>query len=732
FNLYGPNDPTCTGPVVFTFPVPVTGNGSYQSGDFTPAAPGIYRFTATYSGDVNNAATGPTSCTDPAEQVLVPAVPTLTTVASGSVPVGGLIHDTANLSGGLTPTGTITFNLFGPSDPNCGAAPIFSPTVPVAGNGSYDSPNFTVTVAGTYRFTASYSGDINNVAVGPTACADAAEAVLVTPLIPLISTTASGSGPLGGAVSDSAILSGGSAPTGTITFNLFGPDDAACANPPVFTATVPVTGNGTYPSGPFTPTAAGTYRFVASYSGDANNAAATTLCTDPAEAVVLTKNGVTITTTASATTGLGGPVHDTATLTGGTVPTGTITFNLYGPDNTTCTGPPVFTATVPVVGAGAYQSGDFTPTAPGTYRFVAAYSGDANNNPAGPTACLDAAEDVVVTAMPTITTTASASVAEGGPIHDTVNLAGGITPTGTITITLFGPGNATCAGPPIFTSTVPVAGNGSYQSGDFVTTVGGPTGSGTYRFIATYSGDANNAAAGPTACSDPAEAVVVTPVPPKINIVKSATPPTRVEPGGTFTFDLVITNPGPKAVTITDLTDNVYGPLSTLGTCNTAIGTVLVPGASYTCAFPGNFTGLAPDAQTDTATVTGVDNVGTTVTDSDEATVALTPTLPSIAVVKTASPPSLPEPGGTFTFSVVVTNTSIKPLTLTSLVDNVYGDLNGRGTCATGSVLAASGGTYSCSFPGVFNGVGGQTQTDTVTATGVDRTGNQVSAMDDA
>ncbi len=113
----------------------------------------------------------------------------------------------------------------------------------------------------------------------------------------------------------------------------------------------------------------------------------------------------TITTTASGTATIGGTVSDTATLSGGVNPTGTITFDLFGPDNATCTGTPVFTSTKTVTGDGSYTSALFIPTTPGTYRFVAAYSGDANNSAAGPTACNDAAESVVVSPTTTSTTT---------------------------------------------------------------------------------------------------------------------------------------------------------------------------------------------------------------------------------------------------------------------------------------------------------------------------------------
>ncbi len=47
-------------------------------------------------------------------------------------------------------------------------------------------------------------------------------------------------------------------------------------------SSVSVNGNGTYPSGPYTPTGAGTYQFVASYSGDTNNNPVASKCgTEP-------------------------------------------------------------------------------------------------------------------------------------------------------------------------------------------------------------------------------------------------------------------------------------------------------------------------------------------------------------------------------------------------------------------------------------------------------------------
>lgn len=99
-------------------------------------------------------------------------------------------------------------------------------------------------------------------------------------------TTQATSGQLGGSISDTATLSGASTSppaTGNITFQAFGPSNSTCNTPAAFTSTVPVNGNGSYSSGPFTPTAAGDYFWVATYSGDANNNPATSPCGAPNE-----------------------------------------------------------------------------------------------------------------------------------------------------------------------------------------------------------------------------------------------------------------------------------------------------------------------------------------------------------------------------------------------------------------------------------------------------------------
>ena len=235
---------------------------------------------------------------------------------------------------------------------------------------------------------------------------------------------------------------------------------------------------------------------------------------------------------------------------------------------------------------------------------------------------------------------------------------------------------------------------------------------------------------------------------PDIEIVKSVTPPSRPEPGGAFTYDLLITNPGPIDIAITSLDDDVYGDLGdptnpdvSSNTCDDLIGdTLTAGGGSTTCTFVGVFNGVAGDTETDTVTVVGTDANGNTATDDDDATVTIVPA-PDIAIVKSVTPPSRPEPGGAFTYDLVITNPGPIDIVITSLDDDVYGDLGDPAnpdvqpnTCddLIGDTLTAGGGSTTCTFVGVFNGVAGDTETDTVTVVGTDANGNTATDADDA
>ena len=188
---------------------------------------------------------------------------------------------------------------------------------------------------------------------------------------------------------------------------------------------------------------------------------------------------------------------------------------------------------------------------------------------------------------------------------------------------------------------------------------------------------------------------------PIISVTKTANPsPASVpETGGIVTFDFVVSNSGPVAVTITELKDDKFGILVGDGDCK--VGTALAAGES--CTFSVIFqipAGDYPGAHVNTFTATVQDGAGHSASDSDSETVTYTDVLPDVAVSKTANPTSVPETGGSVPFTFVVTNNSAEAATITDLTDDKFGALAGDADCQVGTVLA---GGASCTFSASFS-----------------------------
>jgi hypothetical protein len=153
---------------------------------------------------------------------------------------------------------------------------------------------------------------------------------------PAMSLSAPATGSAGNAIAASAIkaaLSGGSSPSGTITFKVFGPQASApssCTSGGTPLGSATVSGNGTYsPPAAFTPSAAGGYWWYASYSGDAHNRPAVSAC---GASMPTTLVGTTTATTLSASRNpamSGEPVSFTATVTPAP-PSGVVSFRARG------------------------------------------------------------------------------------------------------------------------------------------------------------------------------------------------------------------------------------------------------------------------------------------------------------------------------------------------------------------------------------------------------------------
>ena len=213
----------------------------------------------------------------------------------------------------------------------------------------------------------------------------------MNPVTPTLATTAGPDINLGGTLSDAATLSGtatrpadpvinltgigGSAANGTITFKLYGPGN--CTTLAYTSPTVTVSGNGTYntPAPQFQPTAAGTYHWVAVYSGSSPNTNGTTQnadCADANEDVVVSSVASTL---SSAQTWLPNDSVTVSAPAGSGDLDGTVSFDLYA--SADCTGEAVYSTTAGVEGASpetvSTSNTTVKATASGSYSWKVSY-----------------------------------------------------------------------------------------------------------------------------------------------------------------------------------------------------------------------------------------------------------------------------------------------------------------------------------------------------------------------
>jgi hypothetical protein len=471
---------------------------------------GTWYWVASYGGDTNN---NPVASGATAEPVVVsklsPSIDTVASPAAGTVGLAMTVADTATFSGAYNPTGLVSFALY--SNNTCTAATGVSGSGTISsGQASYSTAPSTWTppVAGTYYWIASYAGDTNNNGF-TTGCGDADEQIVISPASPTIATVASPTtGTIGVAmtVGDTATFSGYN-PTGSVSFSLY--SGINCSGTPVVTGSAAILdGVAIFSTGAslWTPTEVGTYTWGVSYIGDGNNNPYSA-CGGAYETVTIGMADPTLPTTPSGGGLLGSVLNDSATVTGGYIPTGSITFNLYGPNNTTCAGSAIYTQTVGLSGTSAATSPGFHTVAVGTYEWTASYSGDTNNNPAY-SGC--GAEAVVITVpptIPTITTALSESSGKVGDwVFDTATLYG-VTANagGTVTYTVYT--NNTCTLGAQGAGTVTVTNHLVPNSNPVIFgTVG------TWYWQAVYSGDGNNRGAA-SACTSETLVINATPTP---------------------------------------------------------------------------------------------------------------------------------------------------------------------------------------------------------------------------
>jgi hypothetical protein len=235
-----------------------------------PATPGSYGATLTAVSN-KPAATATVMLTGMSGKA-TPAITTTQQPATGTV--GDQVTDQATVTGGNSPTGTVTFNLY--DNPSCGGTPLFTSTAEPLVGGMATASAGTATAALSGYWVARYNGDTNNNAV-TSGCAD--EPVTINKAQPAITTAPQPGGALpGSAIADQATVTGGFVPSGTVTFSLY--NNPNCGGTPLFTDTQTLFG-GVATSNSYTVTATGTDYWTASYNGDFANLTATTGCGEP-------------------------------------------------------------------------------------------------------------------------------------------------------------------------------------------------------------------------------------------------------------------------------------------------------------------------------------------------------------------------------------------------------------------------------------------------------------------
>ncbi len=154
----------------------MTNASGVASFSYKGAATGTDTAQASYTGGGASVTSTPTTIK------WAKAQPAITTaVKAASVTLGEPIADTATVTGGASPTGTVTFNVYAASDTSC-KTPLSTPLTASLAGGQANSPSFTPTGAGTYQFLATYGGDATNESIAEK-CGESSEKVTVSPTI---------------------------------------------------------------------------------------------------------------------------------------------------------------------------------------------------------------------------------------------------------------------------------------------------------------------------------------------------------------------------------------------------------------------------------------------------------------------------------------------------------------------------------------------------------------------
>jgi hypothetical protein len=114
------------------------------------------------------------------------------------------------------------------------------------------------------------------------------------------------------------------------------------------------------------------------------------------------------------------------------------------------------------------------------------------------------------------------------------------------------------------------------------------------------------------------------------------TPEPSVSPNASSVFNFTITasNLSPVPLTVTGLSDDVYGDVGGSGDCARLIGARVAPRGTVSCVFQGTFSGIDNASQRSVTTVFARDDRGVGVAGSDDAVIGIS--LPTTTTTRAA------------------------------------------------------------------------------------------------
>jgi hypothetical protein len=229
---------------------------------------------------------------------------------------------------------------------------------------------------------------------------------------------------------------------------------------------------------------------------------------------------------------------------------------------------------------------------------------------------------------------------------------------------------------------------------------------------------------GNTAHDDDDAMVKVIDVLPIIELVKTADPLSRYEPGGLFTYTFTVHNHSVEPVWLTEVVDDKLGTLYEWVTGMDKIW-IAVDG-SY--LLPGTFTKTYTEAGVypNIAIAYAEDNEGNSVFDDDSRSVTIIDVLPEISITKTANKKTISFSGEDVVFTFVITNHSVEDVVIYSIDDTVFGNLLPEALVAFGGdpITIAAGQKFTFTITRLVTGEAGGEHYNVVTACGMDNEEN--------